>query len=56
MQTFRFLYLFYHNYILYMEDLHMKKYTFDFYNSASLKAYNLNETMRYQLSILNKIY
>lgn len=33
----------------------MKKYTFDFYNSASLKAYNLNETMRYQLSILNKM-
>lgn len=38
-----------------MEDLHMKKYTFDFYNSASLKAYNLNQTMRYQLSILNKM-
>ena len=33
----------------------MKKYTFDFYNSASLKAYNLNDTMKYQLSILNKM-
>lgn len=33
----------------------MKKYTFDFYNSANLKAYNLNDTMRYQLAILNKM-
>ena len=33
----------------------MKKYTFDFYNSANLKAYNLNDTMRYQLSILDKM-
>lgn len=33
----------------------MKNYTFDFYNSASLKAYNLNDTMRYQLAILDKM-
>lgn len=33
----------------------MKNYTFDFYNSASLKAYNLTDTMRFQLSILNKM-
>ena len=33
----------------------MKKYTFDFYNSANLKAYNLNDTMRYQLAILDKM-
>lgn len=33
----------------------MKNYTFDFYNSASLKAYNLNDTMRFQLSILDKM-
>ena len=33
----------------------MKTYTFDFYNSANLKAYNLNDTMRYQLALLNKL-
>lgn len=33
----------------------MKNYTFDFYNSANLKAYNLNDSMRYQLAILNKM-
>lgn len=33
----------------------MKNYTFDFYNSANLKAYNLNDTMRYQLAILDKL-
>lgn len=33
----------------------MKKYTFDFYNSASLKSYNLTDTMSYQLSILNQM-
>lgn len=33
----------------------MKKYTFDFYNAANLKAYNLNDTMRYQLAILDKM-
>ena len=33
----------------------MKNYTFDFYNSASLRAYNLNDTMRFQLSILDKM-
>lgn len=33
----------------------MKNYTFDFYNSASLKAYNLNDTMRFQLSILDRM-
>lgn len=33
----------------------MKKYTFDFYNSANLKAYNLNDTMRYQLAILDRM-
>lgn len=33
----------------------MKNYVFDFYNSANLKAYNLNDTMRYQLSILDRM-
>ena len=33
----------------------MKKYSFDFYNSANLKAYNLNDTMRYQLAILDNM-
>lgn len=33
----------------------MKKYTFDFYNSASLKSYNLTDTMSYQLSILDRL-
>ena len=33
----------------------MKNYTFDFYNSASLKAYNLTDTMKYQLSILDRM-
>ena len=33
----------------------MKNYTFDFYHAANLKAYNLNDTMRYQLSILDKM-
>lgn len=33
----------------------MKNYVFDFYNSANLKAYNLNDTMRYQLAILDKM-
>ena len=33
----------------------MKNYTFDFYNSASLKAYNLTDTMRFQLSILDRM-
>lgn len=33
----------------------MKKYSFDFYNSSNLKAYNLNDTMRYQLSILDSL-
>ena len=33
----------------------MKSYSFDFYNSSSLKAYNLNDTMRYQLAILNRM-
>ena len=33
----------------------MKKYSFDFYNAGNLKAYNLNEKMRYQLSILDKM-
>lgn len=33
----------------------MKKYTFDFYNAANLKAYNLNDTMRYQLAILDRM-
>ena len=33
----------------------MKKFSFDFYNSANLKAYNLNDTMRYQLAILDKM-
>ena len=33
----------------------MKSYSFDFYNSASLKAYNLNDTMRYQLAILDRM-
>ena len=33
----------------------MKNYTFDFYNSASLKAYNLTDTMKFQLSILDRM-
>lgn len=33
----------------------MKNYNFDFYNSASLKSYNLNDTMRYQLSVINSL-
>lgn len=33
----------------------MKNYSFDFYNSANLKAYNLNDTMRYQLAILDRM-
>lgn len=33
----------------------MKNFTFDFYNSANLKAYNLNDTMRDQLSILDRM-
>lgn len=33
----------------------MKKFSFDFYNSANLKAYNLNDTMRYQLAILDRM-
>lgn len=33
----------------------MKKFSFDFYNTANLKAYNLNDTMRYQLAILNRM-
>lgn len=33
----------------------MKNFTFDFYNASNLKAYNLNDTMRYQLSILDKM-
>lgn len=33
----------------------MKNYSFDFYNAANLKAYNLNQTMRYQLSILDRM-
>ena len=33
----------------------MKNFTFDFYNAANLKAYNLNDTMRYQLAILDRM-
>ena len=33
----------------------MKNYSFDFYNAANLKAYNLNDTMRYQLAILDRM-
>lgn len=33
----------------------MKNYTFDFYNSTSLKSYNLNDTMKFQLSILDRM-
>lgn len=33
----------------------MKNYNFDFYNSASLKSYNLTDTMKFQLSILNRM-
>ena len=40
---------------MYLKRLEMKNYTFDFYNSASLRAYNLNDTMRFQLSILDKM-
>ncbi len=30
-------------------------YSFDFYDKANLKSYNLNESMRYQLSMLDKL-
>lgn len=30
-------------------------YQFDFYDKTNLKSYNLNETMRYQLNILDKL-
>lgn len=33
----------------------MKNEKFDFYNSASLKSYNLNEKIRYQLSLLDSM-
>lgn len=33
----------------------MKNYNFDFYNTTNLKAYNLNDTMKYQLSILDRM-
>ena len=33
----------------------MKNYTFDFYNSASLRSYNLTDIMRHQLSILDNM-
>jgi len=33
----------------------MKVQLFDFYNSANLKAYNLNEIMRYQLASLDNM-
>ena len=33
----------------------MKNFSFDFYNAANLKAYNLNDTMRYQLAILDRM-
>lgn len=33
----------------------MKNFTFDFYNSSNLRAYNLNDTMREQLAILNRL-
>ena len=33
----------------------MKNFTFDFYNTTNLKAYNLNDTMRYQLAILDRM-
>lgn len=33
----------------------MKNYSFDFYNSANLKAYNLNQKMKYQLAILDNM-
>ncbi len=33
----------------------MFKETFDFYNSANLKSYNLDSTMRYQLSVVNRL-
>ena len=33
----------------------MKNYSFDFYNSASLRSYNLNDTMKYQLSVINSL-
>ncbi len=33
----------------------MKNYTFDFYNSANLNSYNLTDTMKFQLSILDRM-
>lgn len=33
----------------------MKNYSFNFYNSESIKSYNLNESIRYQLSMLDSL-
>jgi len=33
----------------------MKDFKIDFYNSTNLKSYNLNESMRYQLSVLDSL-
>ena len=33
----------------------MKTEVFDFYNSTSIKSYNLDETIRYQLKMLDEV-
>ena len=33
----------------------MKKEIFDFYDRTSLKSYNLDKTMRYQLNMLDRL-
>ncbi len=33
----------------------MNSGNFDFYDKTSLKSYNLNETMRYQLNMLDRL-
>lgn len=37
------------------EEFKMKEETFDFYSKTSLKAYNLDPVMRYQLSMLDSL-
>ena len=34
----------------------MTNNTFDFYDKTSLKSYNLDESMRYQLNMLGNLY
>ena len=41
--------------VLYEKERHMKEEKFDFYSKTSLKSYNLDEAMRYQLSMLDSL-